>query len=360
MKTKKISFSHSDAVFGLDIGHSSLKVMQIDSSDKNGKPKVLGYGLATYQPESINNGVIINTEALAKAMRDLFSNNLVGVIEPQKVAATVPTSRTFSRQMNLPPMEDKDLAEAVRLEAEQYIPLHPNELYIDFEVTNRTAQGLSLMIVAVPKNIVDSYIRLLESMKLDPVIIEPTINAAARLFKLANAGNNQISILIDFGSISTDLAVINKTVSVVSTVQGGSNNLTALIAKQLGISTDEAFNAKNEYGLSYSNKRGQIKEAVEPVLSLLVKEVQKIIRYYEERMGHLEGKIGQIVIIGGGATMPGLSEYISSQLNLPTRQLDPLQKLDFAQLQPPADSDKSMYVTAAGEAIIDHGEFSHD
>lgn len=361
MKQKKLSLSHGESVFGLDIGYSSLKVMEVDTSSKDKKPRVLGYGVASYPSDSINNGVIIKPEVLAKSMYDLFSSGLVGKIDSKKVACTVPTSRTFSRQMALPPMDDKDLGQAVQLEAEQYIPLHPNELYIDYEVSSRTNQGVSLLMVAVPKNIVDSYMRLIESVKLEPLILEPTINAVARIFNLAETGPAQPSILIDFGAVSTDMAVVvNNSMSVVNTVQGGANNITAQIAKQLKVSQDEAFNIKNEYGINYSDKRDQIRQAVQPILDSQVREIQKIIRYYEERVGSSGAKINQIVTIGGGATMPGLSEYISKELNLSARMLDPWQKLDFGQLPLPADSDRSMYITVSGAAVIDPEELTHD
>ncbi len=360
MKTKKMRFSHNASVFGLDVGHSSFKVMQIDSSSQTTQPKVVGYGTADYPADSVNNGVIVKPEAMAKSMYDLFSSGLVGVVDSKKVACSVPTSRTFSRQMTLPPMEDKDLAGAVQLEAEQYIPLHPNELYIDYEITSRTPQGVNLIMVAVPKNIIDSYIRLLESLELDPVVLEPTMNAVSRLFKTTDPPQNQASILIDFGAVATDMAVIDHSMSLVSTVQGGTNNITDQIAKQLKLSQNEAYKVKNEYGLNYSDERDKIRSAVEPMLSALVKEIEKIVRYYEERMGHTGNKIGQIITIGGGASMPGLSEYLTNELHLPSHQLDPWSKLDFGQLQPPNDSDRSMFITVAGEAIISPSELERD
>ena len=75
-----------------------------------------------------------------------------------------------------------------------------------------------------------------------------------------------------------------------------------------------------------------------------------MIRYYEER-SVTERKITQVVTMGGGANMPGLSEYMTNLLRLPVRMCDPWQNLDFAGLQPPNSVEKSMYVTVAGLAL---------
>ena len=76
-----------------------------------------------------------------------------------------------------------------------------------------------------------------------------------------------------------------------------------------------------------------------------------MVRYYEERTG-AGRKIDQVVTMGGGANMPGLADYLTNSLRLPVRICDPWEDLDFHKLQPPTASEKSMYVTAFGMALI--------
>src|SRR3982751_2830738 len=99
----KLNFYKDEPVFGLDIGHSSLKVMQLDIASQK-FPKVLGYGFGKYPPHAISNGVITDYKALATALHEMFENHLLGVISTKRVACTVPTAMTFSRPMKLPPM----------------------------------------------------------------------------------------------------------------------------------------------------------------------------------------------------------------------------------------------------------------
>ena len=75
-----------------------------------------------------------------------------------------------------------------------------------------------------------------------------------------------------------------------------------------------------------------------------------MIRYYEERYGS-DRPIGQVIVLGGGANMPGLSEYLTETLRLAVRHSDPWQYLDHKALQPPSAADKPMYATVAGLSL---------
>ncbi len=80
-----------------------------------------------------------------------------------------------------------------------------------------------------------------------------------------------------------------------------------------------------------------------------------MMRYYEDRYG--SGRpIAQVITLGGGANMPGLSEYFIDRLRLAVRHTDPWQYLNYKGLQPPAAADKPMYATVAGLALADPHE----
>ena len=129
-------FHRNKPIFGIDIGFSSIKVMQIDTNSK--KSQIKGYGFCTFDSSSMKNGVIVEPEAIAKSIYDLFSNNLVGTIDTKKVISSVPVGRSFNRILTLPALNKSDLDEAVKLEAEQYIPVSIDDLYIDYIVSDRT------------------------------------------------------------------------------------------------------------------------------------------------------------------------------------------------------------------------------
>ena len=350
MGTNKLNFYRDEPLFGLDIGNSSLKVMQL-SSDKTKVPKVLGYGVSGFYPaKCFDDGVIINKKGIGEAFLDLFDRQLVGSITTKRVACTVPSSHTFSRPMKLPAMEKDELSEAVRLEVEQYIPVPIDSLYLDYEISRSSPKEIELLTVAIPKKVIDSYVGFLQTMGLEPVALEPTMNALSRLFSLADPSHDQPSVMVDFGSIATDLAVFDQSMFVNSTVTAGSDTLVNLIAKRLGLTAEKARGLKNEKGIN--DKSSEILDIIKPILDDLVREIQKIIRYYNERSTPAHRTISQVVLMGGGSTMPGLGPYLSRALGMPARMLDPWLRLDFGDLPRLDELDRSMYLTVAGEAIL--------
>ncbi len=186
--------------------------------------------------------------------------------------------------------------------------------------------------------------------------IEITTASAGRLFTQSERSDVP-SVLIDLGSIASDITIYDKNLVVTGTVPGGGDKFTEAIAKKLNITHDEAHIVKTKYGLGLSKKQKEITAALSPMLDEMIKEIKRMIRYYEERSGS-EQQIGQVITMGGGANMPGLSEHMTDLLRLPVRMCDPWQHLDFDHISPPNNVEKSMYVTVAGLALVTSKEIA--
>lgn len=345
------NFFHDRPLFGLDIGHGSLKVMQLEQRPGNHKPKVVGYGFTTFDKSAQENGVVVKPEVIAKAAHELFNKHLIGDITTRRAALAIPAYRTFTRSVQMPKLSKKQLADAIQLEAEQYISAPLEDLYIDYEIVRESKDKIELLIVAVPKEIVDSYLNLSQIMGLEAVVIEPTLSSSGRLFAL-DERSNIATFIIDFGSLSSDISIYDEHVLVTGTVQeGGGANFTSSIMHGLNVTKEEAGLIKTRYGLGLSKKQQEIQKALEPTLNKIVKEIQRMIRYYDEHYGG-DKSIGQIITLGGGANMPGLSDYLTDVLRLPVRHNDPWEYLDYKGLQPPSAADKPMYTTVAGLSLI--------
>jgi type IV pilus assembly protein PilM len=354
MKNPKIpNFYHEKPLFGLDIGHGSMKAMQLaeepKAAPKHYLPRVIGYGFTTFDTNAQADGVIVQPEVIAKATFELFRHHLIGDITTRRVALAIPAYRTFTRSLRLPKLKSGELAEAVNLEAEQYISMPLEELYLDYEITSQTADNTELLVVAVPKNIVDSYLELAQIIGLETVLIEPTLSSTARLFSLDDHANIA-TLIIDFGSLSSDISIFDGHVLATGTVQTGGYNFTNSIKKTLGVSLEEATTIKSRYGLGVSKKQAEIRRTLEPSLQEIVKEIRRMLRYYEERYGSARS-VGQIITLGGGANMPGLSDYLTNATRIPVRHTDPWQYLNYKGFQPPAAADKPMYATVAGLSL---------
>lgn len=352
---KTSNFFHDKPLFGLEIGHGSMKVMQVDVAEpaktaaKRSLPRLTGYGFTSFDTASQKDGVIVQPEIVAKAALELFRNHLIGDITTRRVAIAIPAYRTFTRSLRLPNLKQKELDEAVQLEAEQYIPLPLEELYLDYEIIGQVEDSIELFAVATPRNIVDSYLDLAQMLGLETVLIEPTLGSLGRLFSL-DSQSDIPAIIINLGAVSSDISIFDSQMLITGTVQGGGEDFTKSIKDKLGVSLPEAALIKTRYGLSVSKKQAEIQQALEPILQEIVKEIRRMVRYYGERYG-TKRPLEQVITLGGGANMPGLVEYLTATLHLSVRHSDPWQYLDFKGLQPPGVSDRPMYSTAAGLSL---------
>lgn len=350
-------FYREKPVFGFDLGHNSIKVMQIESTAKN--DTVIGYGHIEFDPKAVKNGIIVDPEEVAKQVYTLITKHLVGSLEARRVAASLPVASTFSRILTLPKMDGEDLKQAILLEAGQYIPMPIEDLYIDYEIAHTGKdKSTEVLIVAAPKALVESYSKLFNILGLELALLETSINSVSRA--VAHADNTGIpTLIIDFGSVSSDLSVFDKTVRVTGTVEGGGETITDLIAKDMGVTKRQAYTIKTRYGLNAGKKQDEVLASLNPLLKKLLSEIKKMTRFYEDRAS-TQRKIEQIIILGGGANLPGLSAYLTDKVRLPTRLVDPWQNLAFGNLQPPHKLETTLYTTAAGLALADPKEIKND
>lgn len=352
-KSRQTFFYTDKPLFGLDIGHGSIKVMQLDTDKKT--TSITGYGTTTFDYHAIDDGVITDPKAIAAAMHDMFDRRLIGQITTRRVAMAIPTYRTFSRSIRLPKLSLTELHDAVQLEVEQYVPVPLQDLYLDYMTTRIDADTNETFVVAVPKKIVDSYLMLARILDLETVLIEPTMASCARLFS-RDKQSDITSIVIDFGSLTADISIVDKTILTIGTVPAGGLVFTEAIRDQLHISMEEAGNIKTKFGLDVSIVQKDVVKALEPALSKLVTEIRRVMRYYQEHYGP-NRQIGQIVMLGGGSNIPGLGTYLTNTMKIPVRTHNhPWAIFDHAGLKLPIPADRLMYVTVAGLALAKPNE----
>jgi type IV pilus assembly protein PilM len=351
-KNQKTYFFEDKPLFGLDIGHDALRVMQFDMGHKT--PKLKGYGSIEFDQKAVVEGVIIKPELIAQSVTKLFKEGLVGEIDTDRVAVALPASRTFTRAVQLPKMSAKDVDAAVYTEAEQYIPISTDNLCMDYTLIREDAAGIEVFVVAIRRDIVNSYLTLTRMLGLEAVLFDSAIGASARMFSYDKLSKIP-SVLVDFGAKSADLTVFNKGLVVTGTVAFGGDDITDVLVKTLHVTPHDAVAIKSKYGLSASAYQKQVVAALEPSLELLLKEVRRTIRYYEQRYDK-EPSIDQVVTMGGGANMPGLVEYLTERLRLPARTFDLTEHVESSHLHPIYRADHMTYVTAAGLAVTDPKE----
>lgn len=348
MGASKLPVFYKDKpLFGFDIGNGSVKIVQLGFSGS--QVFLEGYGSSTFEPSALIEGEVTNYEVVASSVKELFERNLTGQISTDAVAVSLPVSHSFSRIISLPEMEDKDLVDAIRLEAEQYIPVNIDDLYLDYQLVEKKDGNMEFVVAAAPKRVVDSYDTLFQILGLEAVVMEPSILSVTRLVRHAEESSIP-TLVIDCGATTTDLIIYNRsTVRVTGTIKFGGNTITQALMESMNLTEPQANTIKSKYGLELSKKQAEITEALNIPLKALTNDIKKIIRYFEDR--EKDEQVGQIIILGGGANLPGFSTYLTSALRIPTRLCGVWQNVDFGGLQPPNQLESSVYATAAGLAL---------
>lgn len=337
-------------IIGLDISSTDMKIMSIDLKRK----LVTGYGNNDLDPLRLKKAFEEDDAYLSESLHALLDKKLVGELASDQVVLGIPTARTFSRTFTVPLSAESTLKDAVAIEVGQYIPLPMSLLYVDYEVIERNDTVLTVVMSAVPKKIIDNALAACESAGLTVNMIEPAINAVARILKSTEEGHLP-TVIVDIGAANTDIAVLDGSIRITGGIGTGGNTFTLDIAKKLSITLENAHQLKVLNGLAPGARQEKITSALRPALRSIITETRKVIRYYNERLSN-DRRLEQVLVVGSGSNVPGIGEYFTNELVMPARVANPWQHLDFGTLPQPAKQFRSRYITVAGLANVQKGE----
>lgn len=323
--------------------------MAIDTKRFN----VLGYASTDIDPNELQKSLSGDGKYLTDMLIEL-RKNVTGHLVSNHVVMGIPTIKTYARSIELPHDIKGALKDAVELEAEQYIPVPISQLYIDYEVTSKTDKSINVMMCAAPQKLIDTCVNAATDANFRVTMIEPGMNASARLLKLTESGDLP-TVIVDIGAATTDVAVLDGAIRVTGGVPVGGNTFTIDISKKLKVPLEAAHQLKVLNGLNVGPRQAKIREALEPNLKKISDEIKKIIRYYNERLADGK-KIEQVLVVGGGSNVPGIGDYFTDSIIIAARVASPWQALHFDKLQQPARQFLSRYITVAGLASVNHKE----
>jgi len=358
--------------FGLDISDLSLKIIKLKKI-KN------GFDLASFGEEKIKPGIIKGGEIKdEKALSEVIKEALIKVkgekLKTKYVVASLPEEKAFLQVIQMPRMSEEDLKSAVIYEAENYIPLPIEEVYLDSQVIQPVHNHLDhfdVLIAALPEKTVDPYLSVLKMARLEPVSLEIESLSISRA--LIKGGIATVPVLlIDLGATRTSFIIFSgHSLRFTSSIPVSSGNFTEIIAKALGVDLSEAEKLKIKYGLEEKIQikikngtekktgRGKIFEALIPPLVDLIQQIKRYLDYYQTHASHEHlppnGKgVSKILLCGGGANLKGLPELLSLELKIPVELGNPWVNILPESLKevPELPLEKSLaFTTALGLAL---------
>ena len=321
---KKIAGRREDAI-GLDIGSGSIKMAEVS---RRGAKLILNKMAIVDIPEhTVEDGAISNEELLADTLRRMASKN---GFASGRVTAALGGRSLFIREVVFPRMSETEMRQAIRWDLEKYVPFSPEQLYFDFWIvgSGSTEVDVRVLLVAVPKDLVDSLVRVLVKAGLKPVAIEIEPLAVQRTLP-----ETEDCMLIDIGAAVSQMTLFQKNSPVFTrNIPIGGNRLTETVMEGMTLGREEAELLKQKSaGLlnrtEGTDAPGLMPEQMERVVGELVGEVRRTLEYYQVQNRNV--KISQVFITGGGAKMEGLPAQLSQLLELPVFLHDPLADMEI-------------------------------
>jgi type IV pilus assembly protein PilM len=233
-------------LLGIDVSSSSVKLVEL-SRNRAGEFVLERCAMEPLERGWITDGNIEKFDEVADALRRVVRKS---GSKTRNVALALPASAVITKKIILPGgMSDKELEAQVESEANQYIPFSLDEVSLDFCVVgpSTTSVGdVEVLIAASRKEKVSDRQGLAEAAGLKPVVMDvesyASRLAAGRVIEtLPNQGVDALVALFEIGSMTTSLQVIRNDEVLYERDQAfGGSQLTQLIIRQYGFSTDEA------------------------------------------------------------------------------------------------------------------------
>ncbi len=330
-------FRRTPEAFGLDVGSSAVKVVQLQATLTG--HALVALGSAPVPSDVVVEGAIKDPPTLVEAIKEAVGKAGLKIKEG---AIGVSGRELIIKKVQIPEVPAKELRDAVQLEAEHHIPFAIDEVFLDYHVMSRHDGAMDLIVVAVKKSKVIEYLGVVEEAGVNPVVVDVDGFALGNQFELNHPDETGEAVaLIDIGASVMKTNVVRGGASIFARdIPFGGNNYTQAIAQHLKIAAEQAEAAKvgHDVGVSWD----ALVPALETVSRELSLEVQRTFDYFASTAD--SERIGKIVLAGGCAQLPGLTDYLSSTWGIPVELARPFERIEV----PAAFADE---VAAAGPAL---------
>jgi type IV pilus assembly protein PilM len=327
-----------DSVLGIDIGSSSIKMVQL--SRKNGHAVLDTYGelaLGPYSGKAIGEATILPTEKIIQAIGDMLKEKEVN-ITTKACGVAIPFASSLMAVIDMPNVPPKQLAGMIPLEARKYIPVPISEVTLDWYVipkdrvdsdpftvpdpNNKTVEKTEVLVVALHNDTITKYKEIVTKSNLDANFFEIEIFSTMRSIL-----DQEIApvLIIDMGATSTKLYIVEKGILRSShMVNRGSQNITNELSKSLGISLSDAEFLKREKGLEGEINGVKVKDVITLTLNYIFTESNRVVLAYQKKYNK---NVSKVVLVGGGSALKGVVDIAKNNFQTEVIAGNPFEKV---------------------------------
>lgn len=302
-------------------------MVELSGSEKDGY-RIERFSIEPLPRDAVVDGNIANLEGVGDAVKRAVRRMGAGV---KQVAVALPASAVITKKIVLPEgLREQDMELQVESEANQYIPFPLDEVNLDFQVVGPSPASLDdveVLIAASRKEKVEDRVAAAESAGLKVSIVDVESFAAEAAFELVtrqlpDEARDRIVALVDIGSTGTGVTILRNGRQLYAREQPlGGNQLTQDIARQYGMTAEEAEAAKLSGDLPEDFER----DLMRPFLDSVALEISRALQLFFTSTQFNE--VHHIVLAGGCAGMPGLDEVVKGRTQVETTVANPFAEM---------------------------------
>ena len=343
-----------NSVIGVDIGSSSLKVVQLRK--RGGKAVLETYGelaLGPYGGAEVGQATNLSAEQITESLKDLLRE---AKVTTKDAGVSIPYARSLLTLVELPRRQNKEEQKTIiELEARKYIPVPIAEVQLDWFVVPESEPGRStaasktvqVLIVAVHNDELNLLQSVVRGAALTASFYEIEIFSTIRA--VVDEPVKPVLVL-DIGAASTKAYVVEHGIVALShAISAGSQDITRAIAAADNITIARAEALKKEQGLGDAPGGDGARSSLELVFSRIFSEARRVVMQYETQN---KKSITSIVLTGGGGVTKELGEYAQKAFSIDVRVADPFAKTEApAFMRPVLESIGPEFAVAVGLAL---------
>ena len=318
-------FRKTAHLIGLDIGSKALKASEIVET-KSGY-SLQHFGMLDIAYGAIEEGVITDADEIAASIRKLFKENS---FKTQNVAVSIGGHSVVVKKISVQTMTEEQLQETINSEAEQYIPFDITDVNLDYQILGETENNpnrMNVLLVAVKKEVVNSYVNLIQMAGLNPCVIDIDAFALQNIFELNYAPEDENVALIDIGASKTSLNILKGNSSVfIRDVTLGCGLINRKIVSLIDCSYEEAEQLK--YGDQPDRiSPDDVKEIISSVTDGWCYEIRQALDFFYST--NPDDQIKRIILSGGGAYIKEFRELLTVETSSEVEIINPFKNIQI-------------------------------
>jgi type IV pilus assembly protein PilM len=321
--------SRSATLVGLDIQPGYVSAVQ---ARVNGSILVQRAAGMPLPPDTVREGEVLDGGVLADTLRELFEESRLD----KRVRVGVANQRTVLRTLEMPPLTDrKELATAVRFQAEDQVPMPLDNAVLDFHplgvIDTPAGPRQRVIVVAAQRDMVERLLGAVRDAGLRPEGIDLSAFALIRSLHRADDEHAGRVLYLNVSGL-TNMAIAEGTVCrFTRVVSGGLESMATEVAERHGVKLQEARDLLASVDLDEPTVGASFEGDVDtmpvespsidvrPVLAAGVREIAGEVRnsldFHRSQEGG--GEVSSVVLSGPALQIKGFSQALQSELRVP-------------------------------------------